>query len=124
MKKILIIDDERELIKAISIRLKASGYEVITANNGFDGIDAAKREKPDAIVLDLIMPQFDGYETCKRLKSDPDTKSIPVIVCSAAGQKNVEADVNNIGANGFVAKPFDTIKLLETIKACMGGRLR
>ena len=121
MMKVLIIDDERELIKAMAIRLKASGFEVATADNGFDGIDAAKREKPDVIILDLIMPQFDGYETCKRLKDDPETKSIPVIVCTAVGQKNVESDTKNVGADDFIAKPFDTVKLLKAIKANTGS---
>ena len=116
MKKILVIDDEHELIKAIGIRLKASGFNVITADNGFDGIEVAKRERPDLIILDLIMPQFDGFQACKRLKSDPETKAIPVVVCSAAGQKNIESEIKDIGANDFIAKPFDTSKLLEVIK--------
>ena len=117
-KKILVIDDEPELVKAVEVRLKTSGYEVEIAYDGLAGIDKAKEIKPDLILLDLVMPKMDGYEVCKRLKDNPKTENIPVIVLTASvvvGQQELEKKCMSAGAKGAIMKPFETSDLLNII---------
>lgn len=106
-KKILVVDDEAHVLKIVKARLEANDYEVLTAYDGLSGIDKAVKFKPDLILLDLMMPVMDGYEACQRLKTDPNTKDIPVIVFSATSQPSVIERVNQIGATDFIEKPFD-----------------
>lgn len=112
-KKILVIDDEPELVKAITVRLKASGYKIIPAYDGQQGLDIAKKIKTDLILLDLIMPKKNGYEVCKDLKSNPRTKDIPILIFTASGQHDMEQECMAAGAGAVVMKPFETAALLE-----------
>lgn len=114
-KKILVIDDEPELVKAVQIRLKANGYDVEVTYDGLAGIDRAKEVRPDLILLDIIMPGMDGYEVSKKLKADPDTKDIPVIIFSASQQRDLEEKCKDVGVSGFIMKPFDTQELLAAV---------
>ena len=114
-KKILVIDDEPELVKAITIRFKASGYEVTPAFDGQEGIDKSGEIKPDLILLDIIMPKMDGYQVCKKLKSDPESKDIPIIIFTASGQRDLEKRCMAIGAKGVIMKPFEATELLELV---------
>jgi CheY-like chemotaxis protein len=82
-KKILIIDDEKGIIKVVTSRLIANGYEVISATDGVEGLEKAKKEKPDLVLLDIMMPVMSGYEVIEELKKDDATKSIPVIMVTA-----------------------------------------
>ena len=114
----MLIDDEPELVKAVEVRLKASGYGVEVAYDGLAGIAKAEETKPDLILLDIVMPKMDGYEVCKRLKGNPKTKGIPIIVFTAsvaAGQQELEKKCMSAGANGAIAKPFETNELLNMI---------
>ncbi len=121
LKKILVIDDEPELIKAITIRLKVSGYEVISAVDGQEGIDKAQGLKIDLILLDIIMPKMNGYEVCKTLKADPKTKDIPIIIFTASGQKDLEEKCMLTGADAVIKKPFEAPKLLELVNQLLQG---
>lgn len=114
-KKILVIDDEPELVKAITVRFKARGYEVIPAYDGQEGIDKAGEIKPDLILLDIIMPKLDGYEVCKKLKGNLETKGIPIIIFTASGQRDLEKKCMSAGAEDVIMKPFDTTELLELV---------
>lgn len=114
-RKILVIDDEPELVKAITVRFEASGYEVIPAFDGLEGIIKARELKPDLVLLDIIMPGMDGYEVCKRLKTDPDTKDIPVLILTASGQRDLEQKCTLAGGNVVIMKPFETDDLLESV---------
>ena len=120
-KKILLIDDEPELVKAITIRFKASGYEVIPASDGQEGVDKAQGCKADLILLDIIMPRMDGYEVCKTLKADPKTKNIPIVIFTAAGQRDLEERCMAAGADAVIKKPFETTELLELVKKFLQG---
>lgn len=123
-KKILVIDDEPELVKAVEVRLKTSGYEVEVAYDGSAGIAKAEEIKPDLILLDIVMPKMDGYEVCKRLKDDPETKDIPIIVLTAsvaAGQQELEKKCMSAGANGAIMKPFETSELLDMVSQALRG---
>jgi len=115
-KKILVIDDEFELLMAMKIRLVSSGYLVETAKDGVDGINLMEQFKPGLVLLDFIMPNADGLEICRRIKSNPNLKDIPVVMCTAAGEKNIEQRIKEAGAQDYVVKPFDTANLLTVIK--------
>jgi len=115
-KKILVVDDETELLKAISILLKTSGYEVVTVQDGQEGLEKAKSLSPDLIVLDILMPKMDGYEVCRLLKFDEKYKSIPIIMLTAKVQDIDKAMGKKVGADDYIAKPFETQDLIDKIK--------
>lgn len=114
-KKILVIDDEPELVKAIKIRLKASGYEVEVAYDGLTGINKVKETKPDLILLDIRMPGMDGYEVSRKLKADLDTKDIPIVIFTVSQEKDLEKKCKEVGVTDYIMKPFETKDLLVTV---------
>jgi|PlaIllAssembly_1097288.scaffolds.fasta_scaffold891668_1 DNA-binding response OmpR family regulator len=116
-KKILLIDDDLKIIKLVESRLKANGYDVISAKDGKSGIEKAKRESPDLILLDIMMPEIDGYQVIERLKKEEDTKSIPVVMLTAKRDlEDIDKSMNVFGAVGFISKPFSPAELLQQIK--------
>ena len=118
--KILVVDDEIYIVHILDFSLGMEGYEVLTALDGEQALDKARVEKPDLIVLDIMMTKLDGYETCKRLKADEATKQIPVILLSAKG-RNVDQKVGfEVGADDYITKPFSPRKLVERINAVLG----
>ena len=118
--RILVVDDEIYIVHILDFSLGMEGYEVITALDGEQALEKARADKPDLIVLDIMMPKLDGYETCKILKADPDTKDIPVILLSAKG-RNVDQKIGfEVGADDYITKPFSPRKLVERINAILG----
>ena len=118
--RILVVDDEIYIVHILDFSLGMEGYEVITALDGEQALEKARAEKPDLIVLDIMMPKLDGYETCKILKADADTKEIPVILLSAKG-RNVDQKIGfEVGADDYITKPFSPRKLVERINAILG----
>jgi two-component system, OmpR family, alkaline phosphatase synthesis response regulator PhoP len=118
--RILVVDDEIYIVHILDFSLGMEGYEVLTALDGEQALEKARTEKPDLIVLDIMMPKLDGYETCKRLKADPATKDVPVILLSAKG-RNVDQKVGfEVGADDYITKPFSPRKLVERINAILG----
>jgi two-component system alkaline phosphatase synthesis response regulator PhoP len=118
--RILVVDDEIYIVHILDFSLGMEGYEVVTALDGEQALEKARTEKPDLIVLDIMMPKLDGYETCKRLKADPTTKDMPVILLSAKG-RNVDQKVGfEVGADDYITKPFSPRKLVERINAILG----
>ncbi len=119
MKKILIVDDEPDIVKLVSLRLKLQGYEVATASGGVEGLQKAKDEPPDLILLDVKMPDMDGYQIMQKLKEDGRTRSIPIIMLT--GQSNIEdvAKAVQSGAVDYIVKPFESIVLLEKIRKAL-----
>ena len=118
--KILVVDDEIYIVHILDFSLGMEGYEVLTALDGEQAIEKARSEHPDLIVLDIMMPKLDGYETCKILKAGDDTKSIPVILLSAKG-RNVDQKIGfEVGADDYITKPFSPRKLVERINALLG----
>ncbi|MBU4478575.1 MAG: response regulator [Candidatus Omnitrophica bacterium] len=117
-KKILIIDDEPELVKAVEIRLKANGYEVEGAYDGKAGIDKAEKFKPDLVLLDIMMPGMDGQEVLKKLKENPETKTIPVIMLSAKSEAgDIVKSLVDGGACDYIVKPFFDGEMLRKLKS-------
>jgi len=116
MAKILIIDDEDKLIKMLQMRLEANEYEVITANNGKEGLEKAKTENPDLILLDVVMTRMDGYEVCAVLKKDAQYNKIPIILYTNKAQDDFEEMGRSVGADVLTINPFDAPDLLAKIE--------
>lgn len=115
-KQILVVDDEAEIIKAIKIRLEQIGYKVLAAYDGQKALNKARKSKPDLIILDLMLPKMDGFETYKALKADGATKHIPIIAYTAQSPEVVvEKGMEALNIVDFVLKPFDTQVLLLAV---------
>ena len=119
-KKILVADDEKELVEMIQLRLEANGYEVYTAFDGKEALNKAKEKKPDLIILDILMPEKEGTVVAAELKNYAPTANIPIIflTCLAEGISKLK-EAYKSGGNIFIAKPFDTEQLLSTIKGLL-----
>ena len=115
--RILVVDDEKEIRDLLTIYLAQDGYQVSVASNGEEAIDIAKKESPQVILLDVKMPGIDGIETCKRLKEEKETQSIPVIMVTAHQDRDVEAYLE--GADDFVNKPFDKLEITFRVKSML-----
>lgn len=116
-KKILVVDDERDVLVVLEGRLKKAGYDVIAADSGEMAIIRAKHEKPDLILLDIVMPRMDGQAVAQKLRSDVETKNIPIIFLTCLFTKEDEANVGHrVADNFFIAKPYDASELISEIK--------
>ncbi|MCA9771391.1 MAG: response regulator transcription factor [Myxococcales bacterium] len=121
-ERILAVDDEEDILELIRFNVARDGYTAITATSGEKALELARREKPDLILLDVMLPGLDGLEVCKRLKSDPSLRHIPVLMLSAKGE---EADIVSgleLGANDYIPKPFSPRVLMAKIRAALRGR--
>jgi len=114
-KKILVVDDEVNITQILEFSIGAEGYEVITAQNGEEAIDKAKRERPDLIILDIMMPRIDGYEACRILKANPLTKNTPVLLLTAKGRDIDRRLGYEVGATDYIVKPFSPNRLIARI---------
>ncbi len=121
MKKILIVDDDVDMIELVINRLKKNNYDVVHAKDGESGIKAALKEKPDLIIMDILMPTMQGGEASKLLKSYDTTKNIPILFFTAL-QSDTDFDKINVDGQFYpaISKPFDPNKLLSTIKFLLG----
>lgn len=115
-EKILIIDDNPVVARMTEALLVSSNYEVVHARDGVSGIQLAKTAKPDVILLDIILPQMHGFEVCKLLKSDADTRAIPVVIVSGTGLEEVVGQEPDVPADGYLNKPFGLTELLPAIE--------
>ncbi|NMC53026.1 MAG: response regulator [Chloroflexi bacterium] len=114
-KKILIAEDEADIRALIEFTLKFAGFDVISARNGLEALEAAQAELPDLILLDVRMPQMTGYEACEAIKSDPDIRHIPVVFLSAKGQEKEILAGLEAGATEYLLKPFAPDELARRI---------
>ncbi len=119
-KKILVVDDEPEMVKFMRMRLEASGYEVLEAYNGKEALEKAHKEKPDLVILDIMMPELDGFGVCRKLKIDSEYKSTPIIMLTIKFQPNDIKFAEAMGADAYITKPFDDSMLLEKIEDLIG----
>ncbi|MFQ5951841.1 MAG: PleD family two-component system response regulator [Candidatus Omnitrophota bacterium] len=120
-ERILVVDDEPHTVKMVESRLRANGFDVITAQNGAEGLEKARAESPDLILLDIIMPEMNGHETLSKLKESEETKSIPVIMFTSKGQVEDVEKASYAGAVDYIVKPFDPIALLNKIRKALHG---
>ena len=119
-KKILIVDDEPDILRAAKVRLISFGYEAMTAGDGKEAIDLIIKDMPDLILLDLRLPRMNGDEICAKLKSDERFRHIPIIIFTASSDANTSKKVKESGADGYLIKPFAPEELLQTIKKFIG----
>ncbi len=116
VKKILVVDDEIDILKILDKRLSQANYVVLKADNGKDAVEIAKKEKPNLILLDIMMPGMDGAETSRVLRDDPGTKNIPIVFLTCLMKKEEERQGNVIGGSYFVAKPYKPDELMDIIR--------
>lgn len=123
MKKILIIDDDADIIELVTNRLKKNNYDTSYANDGDSGFEIAVKEKPDLIIMDILMPKMQGGEAVKLLRSNESTKNTPILFFTAMIPSGAENDKVNVNGQFYpaISKPFDPEKLLSTIKSLLGG---
>ena len=121
-RRVLVIDDEFAISAALSVRLKAVGHEVTFASDGTTGLQAVASTRPDVILLDIRLPDIDGYEVCTKLKQDHDLAPIPVIFVSANVQDPARKAAFDVGAEAFIAKPYEAKEVLAAIEAATGSK--
>ncbi len=120
-KSILLVDDEYRVQEAIRITLETmADWSVILANSGSEGIEVAEKQQPDAILLDLMMPDLDGLQTFERLQANPKTKDLPVILMTARFEPDEQQQVIDKGIRAVITKPFDPITLADRISMALG----
>jgi len=116
-KKILVVDDEVDLVETLRFPLEMEGYNVLVSYNGEDALNQARKEKPDLILLDLMLPKLDGYKVCRLLKFDERYKHIPILMLTAKTQEKDKVLGLETGADEYITKPFEMDYLMEKVKA-------
>lgn len=115
-KRILVVDDERHIVRLVQVNLERAGYEILTAYDGIEALEKVKTESPDMVVLDVMMPRMDGFEVLKNLQADPRYQNIPVIMLTAKAQ---DADIFkgwSSGVSSYLTKPFNPRELLVFVE--------
>lgn len=121
--RILVVEDQDAIRRMIEALVQARGYQVVAVASGTKAIDVAATEPPDIVLLDLMLPgQYDGFEVCRRLRSDPTTRSVPVVILSALDDPDSRAKAAEAGANAYYTKPFSPIALLKEIDRLRDGK--
>lgn len=119
-KKILLIEDEDTITELVLFGLKARGYQMITARDGEEGFNKLVTDKPDLVLLDIMVPKIDGYQFCQMVKSDEQLKNIPIVVLSALAQRKEIERAAELGADEYVTKPFQMESLVSIIRKYIG----
>lgn len=125
MAKILVIDDDPDLVETVSLMLQSKGHHVITAYGGVEGLKKVRSERPDAIVLDVMMPDKDGFQVCKEIKADPGLREIPVLLLTAVGSKITETKYTprmgmETEAEDYVDKPVKPDEIARRVEKLLG----
>jgi two-component system alkaline phosphatase synthesis response regulator PhoP len=115
-KKILVVDDEVDLVETVRFPLEMEGFDVLVSYNGEDALNQARKEKPDLIILDLMLPKLDGYKVCRLLKFDERYKHIPILMLTAKTQEKDKILGKETGADEYITKPFEMDYLMEKVK--------
>lgn len=119
-KKILVVDDDKHVPRLSKATLEREGYEVLVAADGMEALDTIERERPDLILLDIAMPNMDGFETLRRLKSTPSTVAIRIVIVTA---RDADADITRAwqaGADGYLIKPFAPAEMVGMVRTALG----
>ena len=119
---ILIADDEPYMLRILQLSLEKGGHQLILARNGREAVDLACRERPHAIVMDILMPELDGLQALRELRRSPETASIPVVMLTARGQVLTRSDAEASGASLFLTKPFSPTHLLAEVERLIATR--
>lgn len=119
--KILVCDDERHIVRLIQVNLERQGYQVVTAFDGKEGLEKVRSEKPDLMVLDVMMPYMDGFEVLKTLRREPEYENLPVIILTAKAQDKDVFEGYHYGADMYLTKPFNPMELVTFVKRIAQG---
>ena len=114
-KRILVCDDDPVILRLLQVNLELEGYEVLLAHNGEKAVEMADEHHPDLVILDIMMPRMDGYQTCARMKSNDETKDIPIVFLSAKAQQSDIEKGRKFGVEDYLTKPFDPGDLIEVV---------
>jgi two-component system alkaline phosphatase synthesis response regulator PhoP/two-component system response regulator VicR len=120
--KILVCDDERHIVRLIQVNLERQGWEVVTAYDGKEGLEKIRSEKPNLVVLDVMMPYMDGFEVLKSLRREPDTEGLPVIMLTAKAQDKDVFEGYHYGADMYLTKPFNPMELVTFVKRIIANQ--
>jgi DNA-binding response OmpR family regulator len=120
-KKVLIVDDESSMVSVLQRHVTNAGYAFETATNGQDALDKITKEMPDLVLLDLVMPGINGFETCRRIRSDEKTKKLPVLIITALRSEADSAAAAACGANEMIVKPIDGENLAKRLRNHLGS---
>ena len=118
---ILVVDDEPDVVTFLQRALESEGFTVIPAYDGLAALDIADTDKPDLILLDIMMPMMSGYDVCRQLKSNPQTKMIPIICVTSAQSPDTRNKARDAGAQALLLKPFATEELIAQVRRQVGG---
>lgn len=116
-KRILLVEDAATMRMVESMTLRGAGYEVLTANNGEEGVAKAVAERPDLILLDVVMPKMNGLDACKKIRENEVTKHTPIIMLTTRSEEDQVEQAFTNGCNDYITKPFDSIEFLEKVKS-------
>jgi len=116
-KRILLVDDELDLVETVRFSLELEGYDVLVTHNGEDALNQARKENPDLILLDLMLPKLDGYKVCRLLKFDERYKHIPILMLTAKTQEKDKLLGKETGADEYITKPFEMDELMRKVKS-------
>jgi DNA-binding response OmpR family regulator len=122
--RVLVVDDEPDLVVLLEEHLTHEGYDVVTATSGMQAISKAREEKPNIILLDVMMPGVSGFDVCNILQDFPETASIPIIFLTAVAETKRKVMGLNLGADDYITKPFDLHELAARVRAALRPRLR
>ena len=118
-KRILVVDDEIYIVHILEFTLTMEGFDVITAADGDEALRRIEQDRPDLVVIDIMMPRLDGYEVCRRLRQDEDWRELPIILLSAKGRPIDRETGLSLGADDYIIKPFSPRRLLEKIRGLL-----
>jgi two-component system alkaline phosphatase synthesis response regulator PhoP/two-component system response regulator VicR len=119
--KVLVCDDERHIVRLIQVNLERQGYTVVTAFDGKEGLEKIRSEKPNLVVLDVMMPYMDGFEVLKTIRREPETENLPVIMLTAKAQDKDVFEGYHYGADMYLTKPFNPMELVTFVKRISQG---
>ena len=118
-QRILIVDDEPNILISVEYLMKREGFEVSVARDGLEALDRARADRPDLVVLDVMMPRLDGFQVCEQLRADPELAGLPILMLTAKGRAVEMKQGLAVGADDYMPKPFSTRELVERVKALL-----
>lgn len=122
MPRILIVDDEPNIVLALELLMKREGYETRTAGDGEAALEAARAFRPDLLILDVMMPRMDGYEVCQRLRADPGMKDVVIVMLTAKGREVEKEKGLALGADLYITKPFSTRDVVSRVREGLAAK--
>lgn len=122
-KVVLVVDDEPDIVDLIKMSLSLANFDTLAAYNGPEALKVLESQKPDLILLDVMMPQMTGFEVCEKIRANPDHKGIPIIILTAKGRRDDAEKGLDVGADEYIIKPFDPTELADQVRSLLSERV-